>query len=92
MITECEYEMERGEDQFSEYGRKSIGNISIEHLFMQGKDQVIGFLLSLLQGIVELEEIGIFHADITPQNFIQFKNIFEIIDFDHALLCKFDRR
>jgi tRNA A-37 threonylcarbamoyl transferase component Bud32 len=78
--------MERGDDQFSEYK----DNVGVYSLYRQGKHIVIMFLTSVLQAIAELEEIGIYHADIIIRNFIQFNNVFEIIDFNHALLSNID--
>jgi serine/threonine-protein kinase RIO1 len=45
----------------------------------------------MLKGIVEMEEIGIYHADLKINNFIQFKHVFEVIDFDHAVMCTFNK-
>ena len=50
---------------------------------------ILQWLVCLIQGILELQNSGIFHADLQFRNTIQVKDehnseVFKIIDFDYA--------
>jgi hypothetical protein len=53
-----------------------------------GKDYVFKWIIEIAIGIAELEEIGIYHADLQLRNTIRVTrgvwNTFKIIDFDKA--------
>ena len=53
-----------------------------------GKNQLLRWISCLIKGIIELQRLGIFHADLEFRNTIQLEEgeetIYKIIDFDWA--------
>jgi tRNA A-37 threonylcarbamoyl transferase component Bud32 len=53
-----------------------------------GEDYVMKWIANIAIGIAELEELGIYHADLALRNTIRVtlgeRSVFKIIDFDYA--------
>ena len=49
-----------------------------------GRKYVYSWIISTARGIIELEELGLFHCDIELRNTVKFGDIFKLIDFDYV--------
>jgi hypothetical protein len=59
----------------------------------QGSAAVLDWISCFVKGIIELQQLGLFHPDLTFRNTIKAKTIrsgdvFKIIDFDYAFKVK----
>jgi hypothetical protein len=95
-VVEFKFMMEKGMSEFElKYSPSSI--IYAKLLLKGGKKAVLGWVSSVVVGILELQDLGLFHSDIDFRNTIRVPGhgegetksygeewVFKIIDFDYA--------
>lgn len=63
----------------------------LKQLLKKGPNELIIYLQCLAHGIVELQNVGLFHEDLKLSNTILvFEKKYQIIDFDYAFRVRHD--